>query len=68
MTINHELEISKVKNGCDELTSLSNMMFGETHILQSMLEMVKSKGVIITSILLRVTRPLTKVSICHLVC
>ena len=41
MTIDHELEISKVKNGHDELKSLSNMMFGETHILQSVLKMVK---------------------------
>ena len=68
MTIDHKLEISEVKNGRDELTSLSNMAFGETGILQSVLEMVESKGVIITAILPRVTRPLTKVSIGRLVC
>jgi hypothetical protein len=67
VTIDRELEVSKVKDGCDELTSLSDVTFGETGVLQRMLEVLETQGVIVTTVLSRVARPLTEVTITRFV-
>ena len=68
MAVGHELEIPKVKDGGNQLTSLSDVTFGETGILQCVLEVLKPDSVIIAPALSRVSRSLAEVTVRHLVC
>jgi len=51
VTIDRELEISKVKDSRNELASLSNVTFGEASIFQRVLEVFESKAIIVSSVL-----------------
>jgi hypothetical protein len=68
VVVGHELKVSKVKDGSNQLTSLSNVTFGEAGILQCVLEILKLDSVIIAPALSRVSRSLAKVTVGHLVC
>ena len=67
MTIDHELEVSKVKDGRDELAGLSDVTFRETSVLQGMFEVLESKGVVVPSVVPKVPGSLTEVTVSGLV-
>lgn len=51
MTIDHEFKVSKVKDGRNELASLSDVTFGEASVLQGVLEVFESKAVVVPPVL-----------------
>jgi hypothetical protein len=51
MTIDREFEVSKVKDGRNELASLSDVTFGEASVFQRVLEVFESKAVVVSSAL-----------------
>jgi len=67
MTIDREFKVPKVENGRNELTSLSNVTFGESSVFQSVLEVFKSKAVVVSSVLSGIPCSLAKVAVGGLV-
>ena len=47
-TVDGELEITQVENGCDELAGLGNMALGEANGLECQLELFKAIGIVVT--------------------
>jgi hypothetical protein len=67
MTIDHEFEVSKVKDGRDKLAGLGDVTFRETSVLQGVFKVLESKGIVVPSVVSRVPGSLTEVTVSGLV-